>query len=82
MRISITAKGPVSVNPWSNDVKVNGRSLPEQIAEAVRSIECSSDPFATVTVELLVQEPIELATSIDGIALGSEKTVSEEEETE
>lgn len=80
MRILIKAKGLVSVSSWNNDVLVNEESLSKQISEAIRSTKCPEKSFATVTVELLVQEPVGFNTHIDGATLS--QNACEEEETE
>lgn len=82
MRIQITAKGIVSVTSWSNDVRIDEVSLSKQIADAIRSNGVPKNPFADVTVEINIQEPNEMVTTINGklpIPEDSLPTGSEEE---
>lgn len=81
MNIQITARGIVSVR-WDNDLTVDEVPLSKQIADAIRSSGVPEKTFADVTVEIVIQDPKEFTTSINGqIPISEEILPAKQEET-
>ena len=62
-------------------MRIDGKSLSEQLAAALRSNSIGDNLFASVTVEMIVQDRKEFTTSVNGEIFFPEEKTTETEET-